>query len=36
MVQEWCKNGARIRLRCYMGKGKEGEVIAGVVIWHSV
>lgn len=36
MVQEWCKNGARIRLRCIMGKGKEGEVIAGVVIWHSV
>jgi hypothetical protein len=36
IVRKWCKNGARVRLRYNMGKGKEGEVIAGVVIWHLV
>lgn len=36
IVRKWCKNGARIRMMRYMGKGKEGEVIAGVVTWHSV
>lgn len=28
IVRKWCNNGARIRLSCIMGKGKEGEVIA--------